>query len=303
MSNLKTILESKLGSDITKLGEETLTKLSELALSDDQVTEISSKLLGLAEAENNPIIIGKNKDAWHKAEFKGVLDSFDASLRDHEGILETVPTNTKDKVKEVLKTYKSKYESLQRQNEELTQKAKDGISDAELKALLKAKEEEVATLKTTYIPKDSIKEYENQVADYKREIEAFKKAKVKDTIVLAAKNTGILTDIPAEFADDIVYAATKKYLENEEFNVGGQAVKAKIVIDPKTKQVVIRNASDESLAVTSNGQILTIDKLVEDVLVKSNLNKKSQQQQPTIVTPPIPTDNNRNTFKVDPKYF
>ncbi len=302
MSNFKTILESKIGSDITKLGEDTLTKLSELALSDEQFTEISSKLLGITEAENNPTIIGKNKDAWHKAEFKSVLDSFDSSLQGHEGIIEVMPTNTKDKVKEVLKSYKTKYESLQRENADLTQKAKDGISDAELKALLKAKEDEVNTLKTTYIPKDSVKEYENQVADYKREIEAFKKAKVKDTIILAAKSTGILTDIPAEFADDIVYAATKKYLENEEFNVGGQAVKAKIIIDPKTKQVVIRNASDESLAVTSNGQILTIDKLVEDVIVKSNLNKKSQQQQPTIVIPPPPTQNNKvQTF--DSKYF
>ena len=302
MSNFKTILESKIGSDITKLGEDTLTKLSELALSDEQFTEISSKLLGITEAENNPTIIGKNKDAWHKAEFKSVLDSFDSSLQGHEGIIEVMPTNTKDKVKEVLKSYKTKYESLQRENADLTQKAKDGISDAELKALLKSKEDEVSTLKTTHIPKESVKEYENQVADYKREIEAFKKAKVKDTIILAAKNTGILTDIPAEFADDIVYAATKKYLENEEFNVGGQAVKAKIIIDPKTKQVVIRNASDESLAVTSNGQILTIDKLVEDVIVKSNLNKKSQQQQPTIVIPPPPTQNNKvHTF--DSKYF
>lgn len=302
MSNFKTILESKIGSDITKLGEDTLTKLSQLALSDEQFTEISSKLLGITEAENNPTIIGKNKDAWHKAEFKSVLDSFDSSLQGHEGIIEVMPTNTKDKVKEVLKSYKTKYESLQRENADLTQKAKEGFSDAELKALLKAKEEEVSILKTTHIPKDSVKEYENQVADYKREIEAFKKAKVKDTIILAAKSTGILTDIPAEFADDIVYAATKKYLENEEFNVGGQAVKAKIIIDPKTKQVVIRNASDESLAVTSNGQILTIDKLVEDVIVKSNLNKKSQQQQPTIVIPPPPTQNNKvQTF--DSKYF
>ena len=231
-----------------------------------------------------------------------IIISYKAPTTMIEGIIEVMPTNTKDKVKEVLKSYKTKYESLQRENADLTQKAKDGISDAELKALLKAKEDEVNTLKTTYIPKDSVKEYENQVADYKREIEAFKKAKVKDTIILAAKSTGILTDIPAEFADDIVYAATKKYLENEEFNVGGQAVKAKIIIDPKTKQVVIRNASDESLAVTSNGQILTIDKLVEDVIVKSNLNKKSQQQQPTIVTPPPPTQNNKvQTF--DSKYF
>jgi len=166
MSNFKTILESKIGSDITKLGEDTLTKLSELALSDEQFTEISSKLLGITEAENNPTIIGKNKDAWHKAEFKSVLDSFDSSLQGHEGIIEVMPTNTKDKVKEVLKSYKTKYESLQRENADLTQKAKEGFSDAELKALLKAKEEEVSTLKTTHIPKDSVKEYENQEQNY-----------------------------------------------------------------------------------------------------------------------------------------
>ena len=81
MSNLKAILESKLDSDkISKIGEDNLAKLSEVALDEETVEVLKTSLLSQVEAENSTSIYEKNKDKWHKEINKGILDSFDAKL-------------------------------------------------------------------------------------------------------------------------------------------------------------------------------------------------------------------------------
>lgn len=286
MSNLKAILESKLDSDkISKFGEDNLAKLSEVALDEETVELVKSSLLSTVEAENSTAIYEKNKDKWHKEINKGILDSFDAQLKEHESLVEGKTfENTKVKNKEILSTYKATVDSLKREVESLTQKIKEGVGDAEAKALIKEKELEIESLKKTYVPADSVSELKNENIDLKRELESFKKNSIKSSITGSAVKSGILTPMNQELMEDVVYSAVKKLVQSETFGIDKS--KAKIVLD-KHLGVVVRNEKDESMAVTEDGQVLTLDKLVQKALIKYGLNKKAEDVVVSVAQNPI----------------
>lgn len=286
MSNLKAILESKLDSDkISKFGEENLAKLSEVALDEETVELVKSSLLSTVEAENSTTIYEKNKDKWHKEINKGILDSFDAQLKEHESLVEGKTfENTKAKNKEILTTYKATVDSLKREVETLTQKIKEGVSDAEAKALIKEKELEIESLKKTYVPADSVSELKNENIDLKRELESFKKNSIKSSITGSAIKSGILTPMNQEIMEEVVYSAVKKLVQSETFGI--EKAKAKIVLD-KQLGVVVRNERDESMAVTEDGQAVTLDKLVQKALIKYGLNKKAEDVVVSVAQNPI----------------
>lgn len=277
MSNLKSILESKLGSEITIIGEETLAKLSELALSDEAVDKLSKSLISLQEAENSPSIVEKNKDRWHKETLKGFLDSLDSLTKDHEVVLgENKPTDTKQKTKEILAAYKKEKEALAQEIAELKKQGKESL-DAETKALIKEKELELEILKKTHVPADSVETYKTENDSLKRQLEAFKKASLREKVTSAAIKSGILMDINPELAEEIVWSAVKKYTDSETFGLDNS--KARIMIDENTKQVVVRNAADPTMGVYHDGSSLTLDSLVKSAIMKFGLNKKSEQTQ------------------------
>lgn len=302
MSNIRVILESKLDSDTkVKIGEANLAKLSEITLEDDTVEAVKAALLSLTEAENSPTIVGKNKDKWHKEALKGFMDSIDSTTAEHLSVLgEEIPTDTKAKNKAILTAYKAKLDGLKEEVETLRVKVKDGVSDADSKALIAAKEAEILELKKTHIPADSVKVYKDENEDIKKELESFKKASIREKITNAAMKSGILIDINPELLDDIVYGAAKKYVETEVF--GTEKVKAKLVLDKATKQLVIRNASDESMSVAVDGSTtLTIDSLVKSALIKYGLNKKSDNPDPVPFNPTV--NPKQVTTIIDSKYF
>jgi len=302
MSNIRVILESKLDSDTkVKIGEDNLAKLSEITLEDDTAEAVKAALLSLTEAENSPTIVGKNKDKWHKEALKGFMDSIDSTTAEHLSVLgEEVPTDTKAKNKAILTAYKTKLDGLKEEVETLKVKVKDGVSDADSKALIAAKEAEISELKKTHIPADSVKVYKDENEDIKKELESFKKASIREKITNAAMKSGILIDINPELLDDIVYGAAKKYVETEVF--GTEKVKAKLILDKNTKQLVIRNASDESMSVVVDGSTtLTIDTLVKSALIKYGLNKKSDNPDPVPFNPAV---NPKQVAPIlDSKYF
>lgn len=274
--NIKAILESKLDSDkLVKLGEDNLAKLSEITIEDEVADDLKSALLSLTEAENSPTIVGKNKDKWHKEALKGFMDSIDSTTAEHLSVLgEEIPTDTKTKNKAILTAYKTKLEALNSEVETLKAKVKEGVSDADSKALIAAKEAEIADLKKSYIPADSVKAIKEENDEIKRELESFKKATIREKITNSAIKSGILIDLNPELVDDVVYGAVKKYVETEVF--GTEKVRAKLVLDKSTKQLVVRNASDESMSVVVDGSTtLTIDSLTKSALIKYGLNKKS----------------------------
>lgn len=283
--NIKAILESKLDSDkLVKLGESNLAKLSEITIEDEVADDLKSALLSLTEAENSPTIVGKNKDKWHKEALKGFMDSIDSTTAEHLSVLgEEIPTDTKTKNKAILTAYKTKLEALNSEVETLKAKVKEGVSDADSKALIAAKEAEIADLKKSYIPADSVKAIKEENDEIKRELESFKKASIREKITNSAIKSGILIDLNPDLLDDVVYGATKKYLEKTTF--GTEGVKAKLVLDKATKQLVIRNASDESMSIAIDNSILTVDKLVKDALVEFGLNKKSDTNEPVPFNP------------------
>lgn len=288
MSNIRVILESKLDSDTkVKIGEDNLAKLSEITLEDDTAEAVTAALLSLTEAENSPTIVGKNKDKWHKEALKGFMDSIDSTTAEHLSVLgEEIPTDTKAKNKAILTAYKAKLDGLKEEVETLRVKVKDGVSDADSKALIAAKEAEISELKKTHIPVDSVKVYKDENEDIKKELESFKKASIREKITNAAMKSGILIDINPELLDDIVYGAAKKYVETEVF--GAEKVKAKLILDKNTKQLVIRNASDESMSVVVDGSTtLTIDTLIKSALIKYGLNKKSDNPDPVPFNPAV----------------
>jgi hypothetical protein len=299
--NIKAILESKLDSEtLVKIGETNLAKLSELEIEDEIAEGVKSALLSLTEAENSPTIVGKNKDKWHKEAKKAFMDSIDSTLADHYELLgDTIPTETKDKSKGIVTAYKAKVDALKEEVETLRVKVKDGVSDADSKALIAAKEAEISELKKTHIPADSVKVYKDENEDIKKELESFKKASIREKITNAAMKSGILIDINPELLDDIVYGAAKKYVETEVF--GAEKVKAKLILDKNTKQLVIRNASDESMSVVVDGSTtLTIDALVKSALIKYGLNKKSDNPDPVPFNPAV---NPKQTTIIDSKYL
>lgn len=286
MSNLKAILESKLDSEkISKLGEDNLAKLSEVALDEETVEVLKTSLLSQVEAENSTSIYEKNKDKWHKEINKGILDSFDAQLKEHESLVEGKTfENTKAKNKEILSAYKATVDSLKREVETLTQKIKDGVGDAEAKALLREKELEIDSLKKTYVPAGSVSELKNENIDLKRELETFKKNSIKSSITGAAVKSGLLTPMNQELMEDVVYSAVKKLIQTETFGV--EKVKAKIILD-KQLGVIVRNEKDETMAVVENNKGLTLDDLVQKALMKYGLNKKNEEPVVTLVQNPI----------------
>lgn len=299
--NIKAILESKLDSEtLVKIGEGNLAKLAELEIEDDIAEGVKSALLSLTEAENSPTIVGKNKDKWHKEALKGFMDSIDSTFEDHLDILGDVkPKDTKEKSKTIVTAYKAKVDSLKEEVEILKAKVKDGVSDADSKALIQAKELEISELKKTHIPAESVKVYKDENDDIKKELESFKKASIKEKITNSAIKSGILIDLNPELLDDVVYGAAKKYVETELF--GTEKVKAKLVLDKNTKQLVIRNASDETMSVVSDGTVLTIDSLVKSALIKYGLNKKSDNPDPVQFKPPVNQQNKTQTL--DSKFF
>lgn len=299
--NIKAILESKLDSEtLVKIGEGNLAKLAELEIEDDIAEGVKSALLSLTEAENSPTIVGKNKDKWHKEALKGFMDSIDSTFEDHLYILGDVkPKDTKEKSKTIVTAYKAKVDSLKEEVEILKAKVKDGVSDADSKALIQAKELEISELKKTHIPAESVKVYKDENDDIKKELESFKKASIKEKITNSAIKSGILIDLNPELLDDVVYGAAKKYVETELF--GTEKVKAKLVLDKNTKQLVIRNASDETMSVVSDGTVLTIDSLVKSALIKYGLNKKSDNPDPVQFKPPVNQQNKTQTL--DSKFF
>jgi hypothetical protein len=299
--NIKAILESKLDSEtLVKLGEANLAKLSEITIEDDIAEGVKSNLFSLTEAENSPTIVGKNKDKWHKEAKKAFMDSIDSTLADHLELLgDTIPTETKDKSKGIVTAYKAKVESLKSEVETLKSKVKEGVSDADSKALIAAKEAEISELKKTHIPAESVKAYKDENEDIKKELESFKKASIREKITNSAMKSGILIDLNPELVDDVVYGAAKKYIETEVF--GTEKVKAKLVLDKNTKQLIIRNSSDESMSVVSDGIVLTIDSLVKSALIKYGLNKKSENPDPVPFNPTL--NPQQKTQIVEPKYF
>jgi hypothetical protein len=300
--NIRAILESKLDSEtLVKLGEGNLTKLSEVEIEDEIAEGVKSSLLSLTEAENSPLIVGKNKDKWHKEAKKAFMDSIDSTLADHLDLLgDTVPTETKDKSKGIVTAYKAKVESLKEEVETLKSKVKEGVSDADSKALIQAKELEISELRKTHIPSESVKAYKEEIEDTKRELESFKRASIREKITNSAIKTGILIDLNPELLDDVVYGAAKKYIETEEF--GAEKVKAKLVLDKNTKQLVIRNAADESMSIAIDGStVLTIDALVKSALIKYGLNKKSDNKEPVPFQPNF--NPQQKTQIIDNKYF
>ena len=272
--NLRAILEPKLGSDNTvKLGESNLSKLSEVAIEDDLAQIIQDSLLSITEAENSPTIVSKNKDKWHKEAKKQFMDSIDSTLADHLELLGgNVPTETKDKSKGILTAYKSKLDSLA---QELALLKKEGVSDAESKAMIKAKEDEIADLKKNYVPATEIQTYKTEAEELKRELEAFKKSTLREKVTGAAIKSGILGDFNSDIVDELVWGAVKKYTETEVF--GTDKSKAKLMIDKATKQVVVRNSSDETMAIVSDSSVLTLEDLVKKSLIKYGLNKKNDK--------------------------
>ena len=301
MSNIRVILESKLDSEkLVKLGEANLAKLSEITIEDDIADDVKSALFSLTEAENSPTIVGKNKDKWHKEALKGFMDSIDSTTAEHLSVLEEeVPTDTKSKNKAILTAYKTKLESLKGEVETLKSKVKDGVSDADSKALIQAKEAELSELKKTHVPLESVKAYKEENEEIKKELESFKRASIKEKITNAAIKSGILIDLNPELLDDVVYGAAKKYVETELF--GTEKVKAKLILDKITKQLVIRNATDESMSVVSDGSVLTIDSLVKSALIKYGLNKKSDNPEPVQFNT-IPTQHQK-VQHIESKYF
>lgn len=302
MSNIRAILESKLDSDTkVKLGEANLAKLSEITLEDETAEAVKAALLSLAEAENSPTIVGKNKDKWHKEALKGFMDSIDSTTAEHLSVLgEEVPTDTKAKNKAILTAYKTTLDTLKGEVEALKSKVKEGVSDADSKALIAAKELEISELKKTHVPLESVKVYKEENEDIKKELESFKRASIKEKITNSAIKSGILIDLNPELVDDVVYGAAKKYVETELF--GTEKVKAKLVLDKNTKQLVIRNAADESMSVVSDGSVLTIDSLVKSALIKYGLNKKSDNPDPVQFKPTI-SQQQQKVQMIDDKYF
>ena len=300
MSNLKTILESKLDSEkLSKFGEDNLAKLSEVALDEETIELVKANLLSTVEAENSTVIYEKNKDKWHKEINKGILDSFDAQLKDHESLVEGKTfENTKAKNKEILSTYKATVDSLKREVEALTQKIKEGVSDADAKALLKEKELEIESIKKTHVSSDSVSELKNENTDLKRELESFKKNSIKSSITGAAVKSGILTPMNQELMEDVVYSAVKKLTQSETFGV--DKAKAKIIYD-KHLGVIVRNEKDETMSVTDEGQVLTLEKLVQKALFKYGLNKKADENVVTVV--PTPNSTTKNNIEGVLKYF
>jgi|Laugrespbdmm15dd_1035085.scaffolds.fasta_scaffold00076_6 hypothetical protein len=296
--NIRAILESKLDSETkVKLGEANLAKLSEITLEDDVAESIKAALLSLTEAENSPAIVGKNKDKWHKETLKGFMDSIDSTTSDHLSVLgEEVPTDTKSKNKAILSAYKTKVDTL---SQELATLKKDGVSDADSKALVQAKEAEIADLKKNYVPSETIKVVKDENDDLKRELESFKKASIKEKITNSAIKSGILIDLNPELVDDVVYGAAKKYIEKSTF--GNEKAKVKLMLDKATKQLVIRNASDESMSIVVDGSILTVDKLIKDALVEFGLNKKSENDNPKEFQ--FKNQDNKKVEVLDTKYF
>lgn len=299
--NIKAILESKLDSEkLVKLGEANLAKLSEITIEDDVADDLKSALLSLTEAENSPSIVSKNKDKWHKEAKKAFMDSIDSTLADHLELLgDTVPTETKDKSKGIVTAYKAKVESLNQELESLKLKVKDGVSDADSKALIQAKELEILELKKTHVPSDTIKAIKDENEVIKKELESFKRASIKEKITNSAIKSGILIDLNPEIVDEVVNSSVKKYLERVTF--GNDASKAKILIDKVTKQVVVRNAADETMSIVSNGKILTIDDITKDALIEFDLNKKSDNPNPVPFNPPV--NPQQKTQLLNDKYF
>lgn len=279
MSNIRAILESKVDSEkLVKLGEDNLAKLSEITIEDEVASELKTLLLSLTEAENSPTIVGKNKDKWHKEALKGFMDSIDSTTAEHLSVLgEEIPTDTKAKNKAILTAYKTKLDTLKDEVETLKTKVKEGVSDADSKALIAAKEAEIADLKKSYIPADSVKAIKDENEDIKKELESFKRASIREKITNSAIKSGILIDLNPELLDDVVYGAAKKYIEKTTF--GSEGIKAKLILDKSTKQLVIRNSSDESMSIVVDGSVLTVDKLVKDALVEFGLNKKSDKHE------------------------
>ena len=296
--NLRAILESKLGSETTvKLGEANLAKLSEIIIGDEEAETVKNTLLSLTEAENSPTIVLKNKDKWHKEAKKAFMDSIDSTLADHLELLgETIPTETKDKSKGIVTAYKTKVDAL---SQELATLKKDGVSDADSKALIQAKELEIVDLKKNYVPSETVKAYKDENDEIKKELDSFKRASIKEKITNSAIKSGILNDFSVDIVDDIVYGAVKKYTETELF--GAEKVKSKLILDKATKQLVVRNASDESMSVVANGEILTIDELVKSALIKYGLNKKSENNQPTPFV--VNNQQKQKVSLIDDKYF
>lgn len=273
METLKSILESKLGSEITKIGEDNLAKLETIGFEEEVGSLFKTSLLSLTEAETTPSIIQKNKDAWHREAKKSMMDSFDSIIEPHTNVLTEIPADTKDKHKAVLLAYKEKTQSLEEQVKSLLEKVQSGVSEADTKALLKEKDEEIKRLKDTYIEKDSVKGIEDEVKTLKREIESYTRHSVKNTVVGTAIKSGLLKDLNPELLDDIVWTAVKKYNENAVY--GLDSVKAEIVFDKDTKQVAVRQKGDNSISVTKDGKIISVDDIVKAAINHFDLSKKS----------------------------
>jgi phosphopantetheine adenylyltransferase len=282
---------------IQKLGEDNLSKLSEIGLEDEVKTELTTAILGLEEAKNTPSIVLANKDAWHKETLKSFYDSDDALLAEHLDLLgDDKPDNTKERKKAVLSKYKEKVNAIQQELIDLKARAKDGISEADTKALIKDAEDRLARMKETHVPKEEVEETRRELGKTRKEIQKINELTKRDQLVSIAIKSQVLSDeiSSSELVDVLIQESVNKYLGKTTFGVDN--VQGELILDKDTRQLVLRQKGDNSMSIVQDGKVLNPVDLVKKAIVEYKLNKKGEEQTPQVFTPPKPTV---GTAKID----
>ena len=282
---LKEVLEAKLKNvvDLQKIGEDNLAKLNEIGLDDELAEGFKVGLLSLVEAENSSSIVEKNKDAWHKATLKGFYDSLDSQIAEHESLLgDEEYSSTKDKHKALLSAYKQALADKQATIDELKQKVENGISDSDSKALLAAKDAEIAQLKSSYVPKEEAQAEKEELSKLKREIREINKISLEDQVLSSAIQSKLLDGIQVapNLHKVLVLESVNQYLREAEFGI--DKVRAELLLDPSTRRVIVRNKSNKEMSVVEDGKIVSVEDIVKSALVKTGLNVKKDDSFETI---------------------
>jgi hypothetical protein len=297
--NLLQILDEKLqGSvDIKTLLGENAQSLEGISFDDENTQKIKQSIFNQSEAESSPVIIGKVRDTENKAARKAVLDSIDSVITQHAQVLEVQPDNTKDKTKAILDYYKAQVDTLTNENALMAEKLKNGITDADSKAIIQEKDSEIKQMKLSYVPKDQVvllqaeldklkktfiakEDYDamkNELKETKKKVEKLDKLTYEDQIVSKALTGNYLSeDIKSsELMDVTVLAAVNKYVDSEVF--GSQGLKAVLKLNEVTRKLEVRQEQDVTLPISLDGKILTVEDVINKALVKYNIHSKGQR--------------------------
>ena len=253
-----------------ELSEEQIALLNEIEVNDDTVNAFKG-LLTKIEAESDATLFTSVKDEAHRAAKKGIYDSIDANIKEYLDTLSSdeksqlEKLDSKDKLKSVLKIYKSKLANAD--------------TDAEKAALKQEYDNFKASVDTDYVKKEVVGETQNELNSLRLQLEGIKSSRKSEILTSSAIQSGIVDEkfISSPILPSMVLSAVENYLKKP-FKSGGSEVYGQVVMNDNMELSIQQKVEDKFIPISVDSKIVNIQDVVASALREFNLAKEEDKQ-------------------------